>query len=88
MPIRPRRRVHVARQLAKVGNAQGEVKAFYRGKLSASRWNAKNVLSGIAGDACGTLRRVLATTLDRRRPLPERAACAPGHSRARSLKLK
>jgi alkylation response protein AidB-like acyl-CoA dehydrogenase len=33
--------------LAKVGAAQGDDKAFYRGKLAASRFYAKNVLPGI-----------------------------------------
>jgi alkylation response protein AidB-like acyl-CoA dehydrogenase len=34
--------------LAAVGSAHGDDKAFYRGKLAASRWYAKNVLPGIA----------------------------------------
>ncbi len=34
--------------LAKVGAAQGNDKAFYRGKLAAARFYAKNVLPGIA----------------------------------------
>lgn len=33
--------------LAKVGSAQGDDKAFYRGKLAAARFYAKNVLPGI-----------------------------------------
>ena len=32
----------------KLGNAQGEDAAFYRGKLAASKWYAKNVLPGIS----------------------------------------
>ena len=34
--------------LGKIGSAQGDDKAFYRGKLAASRFYAKNVLPGIA----------------------------------------
>lgn len=34
--------------LTKISTAQGDDKAFYRGKLAAARWYAKNVLPGIA----------------------------------------
>ena len=34
--------------LGKIATAQGDDKAFYRGKLAAARWYAKNVLPGIA----------------------------------------
>ena len=34
--------------LSKISGAQGDDKAFYRGKLAAARFYAKNVLPGIA----------------------------------------
>jgi len=33
--------------LARIGAAQGDDKAFYRGKLAAARFYAKNILPGI-----------------------------------------